>query len=50
MNEILDFWYGELPTQFDKASEAKQACWYKKDPAFDEEIRTKFGDLVEDAL
>lgn len=33
MNEVLDFWFSD-PSR-----------WWKKDPAFDEEIRQKFGQL-----
>jgi uncharacterized protein (DUF924 family) len=40
---VLDFWFGPLPL-------ASRAEWFRKDPAFDETIRARFGALVEQAL
>lgn len=42
--QILGFWFGEPPTTTPRAE------WFRKDPAFDETIRTRFGALVERAL
>src|SRR5215467_2651795 len=41
--ELLDFWFGPLP-------HATRAEWFRKDPAFDATIRTRFGDAIEAAL
>lgn len=35
---VLDFWFGPKPG-------AARAEWFRKDPAFDEEIRQRFGEL-----
>lgn len=40
---VLDFWFGPPPR-------APRAEWFRKDPAFDETIRARFGDLVDAAL
>ncbi len=45
MNEVLEFWFGSDPSQL----EAKKKRWFGGGPALDEEIRTKFGALVEQA-
>lgn len=42
--QVLRFWFGEPPTA------ASRAEWFRKDPAFDEAIRARFGALVERAL
>lgn len=39
--DILKFWFGELDDR-GFASEAQSASWWKKDPAFDEQIRGQF--------
>lgn len=39
---ILRFWFAELD-ELGRASEATQARWWSKDPAFDAEIRQRFG-------
>lgn len=39
---VLDFWFGP--------DDQSRAEWFRKDPAFDTEIRTRFGPLVEQAL
>ncbi len=44
--EVLDFWFGELDAQ-GRATEERSARWFKKDPAFDEELRRRFGALYE---
>jgi uncharacterized protein (DUF924 family) len=40
---VLDFWFGPSPL-------APKAAWFRKDPAFDEVIRTRFSAVVEEAL
>ena len=40
--EILHFWFGALDADGLAAPE-KQERWFRKDPAFDEEIRRRFG-------
>src|SRR3954469_22473406 len=37
-DEVLAFWFGETPGK-------SRAEWFRKDDAFDELIRTRFGDL-----
>jgi uncharacterized protein (DUF924 family) len=41
-SEILAFWLGDLDPE-GLASPAKRERWWKKDPAFDDEIRRRFG-------
>jgi uncharacterized protein (DUF924 family) len=41
--DILEFWFGPLP-------HAVRGEWFRKDPAFDATIRTRFGDALEAAL
>ena len=41
---VLDVWFGEPPTTTPRAE------WFRKDPACDDTIRTRFGALVEQAL
>lgn len=36
---ILDFWFGPKPL-------AERKVWFRKDPAFDAEIESRFGDAV----
>jgi uncharacterized protein (DUF924 family) len=44
---ILAFWFGPLqPESGDRSREV----WFRKDPAFDAEIRTRFGDATAIAL
>jgi len=46
--ELLDFWFG--PLDADGLADAEhQARWFAADPAFDEELRRRFGDLHEEA-
>jgi uncharacterized protein (DUF924 family) len=40
--EVLDFWFG--------ANDARREAWFRKDAAFDAEIRDRFGPLIESAL
>jgi len=47
VTEILDFWF--LPTDHPDYGKDR-SCWFKKDSAFDDEIRAKFGAIVERAL
>ena len=44
---VLDFWFGP-PDDPDHAQPRPQ--WFKKDDAFDEQIRQRFGPLIERAL
>jgi len=46
-NQILDFWFGP-PGSADYGRMRKE--WFRKDPAFDAEIRERFGAAVETAL
>lgn len=39
---VVDFWFG--------STDAPRDEWFRKDPAFDERIRARFGALVERAL
>ncbi len=44
---VLDFWFGES----DAAGKyPARAFWFKKDPAFDAQLRERFGALVDDAV
>ncbi len=43
-HEVLIFWFGALD-----ANESREA-WFKKDAAFDDSIRTRFGALIDSAL
>ena len=47
-SDILSFWFGELSGPEDRHPD-KIARWWKKDPAFDEEIRIRFGELNKQA-
>jgi uncharacterized protein (DUF924 family) len=40
--EILSFWFGELDS-LGRADGAHAGRWWKKDPAFDEALRERFG-------
>src|SRR5262245_24216510 len=42
-DEILAFWFGAPPHE-------ERASWFRKDPAFDAAIRTRFGAAIETAL
>ncbi len=45
--EVLDFWFG-APDSAEFGTSRK--AWFTKDPAFDAQIRVRFGNLVEQAL
>ena len=45
--QVLNFWFGPLDRESDGQIRAQ---WFKKDDAFDAEIRGHFGDLIERAL
>jgi uncharacterized protein (DUF924 family) len=45
--DVHDFWFGAPD---DPAFGQPREAWFKKDDAFDEEIRTKFGETVEAAI
>jgi len=45
--QVLEFWFG-TPELSD--TEAVTSRWFRKDPAFDAEIRQRFGPLIEQAL
>ena len=45
VDEVIEMWFGNQPTP----SPAIFARWFTKDPAFDAEIRARFGALVEEA-
>lgn len=40
--EVLDFWFGD--------ADIARPEWFRKDPAFDDLIRQRFGDLIAQAL
>lgn len=42
--DVLTFWFGRLD-EHGLATPEASARWWKKDPAFDEEIRARFGGL-----
>jgi len=42
-DEILEFWFGPAP-------HTERNTWFRKDPAFDAEIRSRFGAAIESAL
>ena len=42
-DEILEFWFGPAP-------HAERDAWFRKDPTFDAEIRSRFGAAIESAL
>src|SRR5687768_14630061 len=46
-DDVLGFWLGELDPQ-GRADRAHMTRWFQSDPAFDEEIRQRFGELHED--
>ena len=45
-HEVLDFWFGSPRAD---ASVAIDPRWFGKDPAFDAQIRDRFGGLIDDA-
>jgi uncharacterized protein (DUF924 family) len=44
---VLDFWFGPAD---DPGHAEPRTAWFKKDDAFDAQIRTRFGPLIERAL
>lgn len=46
IDEILVFWFGPAGPQ-GPVPRAHMARWWEKDPAFDEEIRLRFSDVME---
>lgn len=44
---VLDFWFGPAD---DSGHAQSRAAWFKKDAAFDAQIRERFGPLIEQAL
>lgn len=47
--DVLDFWFGDGLT-LGWPSDDRSALWFRGGPALDEEIRTRFGPMVERAL
>ncbi|WP_295801378.1 DUF924 family protein [uncultured Microbulbifer sp.] len=48
-SEVLTFWFGsDLPDH--PPAETLRKCWFSGGSPFDDEIRTRFGDLVDAAL
>lgn len=43
--EVIEFWFGTIAEDGSVAPEQKK-LWWKKDPAFDTEIRERFGDAI----
>jgi uncharacterized protein (DUF924 family) len=43
---VLDFWFGEAGSQDDGRA---RAAWFRKDAAFDDTIRERFGGLIDEA-
>jgi len=46
--ELLEFWFGNLANGFADAPHRRR--WFRVDASFDEEIRSRFGGLIEAAL
>ena len=46
-DEILDFWFGHPDAP---GFGEPRAEWFRKDPAFDHELRERFGSAIEAAL
>jgi uncharacterized protein (DUF924 family)/predicted GNAT family acetyltransferase len=47
VQQVLNFWFGPLGSDSDGQA---RAAWFKKDEAFDADIRQRFGALLEQAL
>ena len=45
--EVLDFWFGK---QTDPVFGSDRVEWFRKEPAFDDSIRSRFGALIERGL
>ncbi len=48
--EVLDFWFDRKPGAAADAPLTNRKAWFEKDPAFDEQIRSRFPAAVETAL
>ncbi len=46
-DDVLGFWLGDLDSE-GRADRAHMVRWFQPDPAFDDEIRQRFGELHED--
>lgn len=46
-SRVLDFWFGEPGSAVRGTDRAE---WFRKDAAFDEKLRSRFGPLIEQAL
>jgi uncharacterized protein (DUF924 family) len=47
-NAILDLWFGE-DLQTPRVVVERAKCWFAADPSFDDQIRSRFGDLPDRA-
>jgi len=45
IEDVINFWFGGA----DAAPQIRMQRWFRPDPAFDAEIRTRFGGLVDEA-
>ena len=45
--DVLDFWFG---TPDDPGHRLPRPAWFRKDPAFDRQVRERFGPTIEAAL
>jgi uncharacterized protein (DUF924 family) len=45
--DILTFWFGEDYYQTGKIDKSQQMRWWQKDDAFDQQIQTRFGAMIE---
>src|ERR1041384_3853235 len=50
IDDVLAFWFGPAPAREPQELRAKLQRWYQGGPALDEEIRNRFGPLVDQAL
>jgi uncharacterized protein (DUF924 family) len=50
IDDILRFWFGDLPAHDAPPPSDKVEAWFKSDPAFDERIRSEFEPDVQRAL
>lgn len=47
ISEVLDFWFGAPGDAYNNRTRVE---WFRKNDAFDEEIRKSYGTLIDDAL
>ncbi|WP_397532589.1 DUF924 family protein [Roseateles sp.] len=47
VQQVLNFWFGPLSSESDGQP---RVAWFKKDESFDDEVRQRFGALLEQAL